>query len=213
MVDARNDSGIRDLDRVALLMIDYQVGLCVGGPSCVAPPLADQVEARAVLRSAAEVLGAARRAGVLVVHVRLAFDSAYVLRTNRTARFDRYPTERLLQYGDEGAQFVPELEPDGEPVVTKGWVNPFIGTPLLSALTVHGIETVVLGGVATNLAVESAVRHAADCGLQPVVVEDMCASTRPDLHEFAVEHTLPMFARVVSSSSILSTFAPVRYSL
>ena len=207
MTESHDGSEIHDLGRVALLMIDYQVGLCIRGPACVAPALADQVEARGVLRAAAGVLGAARHAGVLVVHVRLAFDSGYVLRTNRTPRFDRYPAERLLQYSDEGAQLIPELRPDGEPVITKGCINPFIGTPLLSALTGRGIETVVLGGVATNLAVESAARHAADCGLLPVVVEDMCASMRPDLHDFAAEHTLPMFASVVSSHSISSTFA------
>ena len=197
---------MHDLSRTALVMLDYQVGLCVGGSACIAPPLAEQVAARGAIRFAAQVLGAARRAGVLVVHVRLAFDSGYVLRTNRTVRFDRYPAERLMQYSDEAAQFVPELKPDGEPVLTKGWVDPFIGTPLLSVLAGRGVETVVLGGVATNLAVESAARHAADCGLQPVVVEDMCASTTSNLHEFAIIHILPMFARVVSSRSMLSTF-------
>jgi len=206
MVDEQNSSGLGDLGRVALVMIDYQVGLCHTGPLCLAPPLAEQVQARGVLRTAADVLDSARRAGVLVVYARLAFDAQYVFRTNRTQRFDRYPAERLLQYGDDAAQIVPELEPADEPVITKGCVDPFIGTPLLPTLLGRGIGTVVLGGVSTNLAVESAARHAADSGLQPVVVENMCASFRTDLHELAVEHTLPMFARVVSASDVTSSF-------
>ena len=193
-------------DRTALLLIDYQVGLCVLGPACVAPPLAEQVAERNVLSRASEVLKAARHRGHLVIYARLAFDQNYTLRSNRTARFDRYPAERLLQFDDEGARIVDELTPNGEAVFTKGWVNPFLGTPLSSVLAGEGISTIVLAGVSTNLAVESAARHAADIGLQPIVVEDLCASFTPEMHEFAARNTLPMFARVLSSEEVLTAW-------
>ena len=152
------------------------------------------------------MLDAARAAGVYVVHVRLAFDPTYELRSNRTTRWDAYPAERAMLADSPGAQIVAPLSPlDGEPVVVKGSVDPFIGTPLLNMLLGNGIRSVAIAGVATNLAVESAVRHAGDSGLDVTVIEDMCASFSQAAHEFSVGTILPMFASVVSSDDYLAS--------
>ncbi|MEU6701900.1 isochorismatase family cysteine hydrolase [Pseudonocardia sp. NPDC046786] len=196
-----------DRSRAALLLVDYQVGLCTPGPDCLAPPLAAEVARRGTLATSAKVLAAAREAGLLTVFVRLAFDEGYVLRTNRTARFDRYPNDQLLKVTDPGAQIVPELAPEGELVMTKSCVDPFVGTTLLAALHASHIDTVVVGGVATTLAVESTIRHAADSGLQPVVVEDMCASFSPELHDFAFGNVLSLFAEITTSHEVIGALA------
>lgn len=190
--------------RKALLMLDYQVALCEDGPHLRMPPLAAQVAERDVLATAEKVLGAARDAGWLVVHVRLAFDPSYVLRTNRLPRFAPYEENRAMLADSPEAQIVKALAPiEGEPVVDKGCVDPFVGTPLLTALHAEGITEVVLGGVATNLVVESAARHASDAGFQVTVVEDMCASFRPDFHEFSVQNMLPLFGTVTTSGELI----------
>jgi biuret amidohydrolase len=194
--------------RKALLLLDYQVALCEDGPHLRMPPLAAQVSERDVLATAEKVLGAARDAGWLVVHVRLAFDPTYVLRTNRLARFDAYPDQGAMLADSPEAQIVKAVAPiEGEPVVDKGCVDPFVGTPLLQVLAAEGVRELVLGGVATNLVVESAARHASDAGLQVTVVEDMCASFRPDFHEFSVQNMLPLFATVTSSADLLGALA------
>ncbi|MBC9735189.1 cysteine hydrolase family protein [Nocardioides marmotae] len=194
--------------RKALLLLDYQVALCEEGPHLRMPPLAAQVAERGVLVTAEKVLAAARTAGWLVVHVRLAFDPSYVLRTNRLARFDAYPDQRAMLTDSPEAQIVQALAPlPGEPVVDKGCVDPFVGTPLLQVLAAEGVGEVVLGGVATNLVVESAARHASDAGLQVTVVEDMCASFRPDFHEFSVANMLPLFGTVTSAEELLGSLA------
>jgi biuret amidohydrolase len=190
----------------ALLLLDYQVALCEHGPHGRAPALADQVAERKVVQTAADVLAAARTAGLFVAHVRLAFDPTYALRTNRLPRFDAYPDARAMLAGSPEAAIVDELAPvQGEPVVDKGCVDPFVGTPLLHVLHAEGIRTVVLGGVATNLVVESAARHASDAGFQVVVVEDMCASFSAAAHEFAVTTTLPLFADVRSAADLVAS--------
>jgi nicotinamidase-related amidase len=194
--------------RKALLLLDYQVALCEEGPHLRMPPLAAQVAERDVLATATRVLEAARAAGWLVVHVRLAFDPTYTLRTNRLPRFDAYPDQRAMLADSPEAQIVKGLAPlDGEPVVDKGCVDPFVGTPLLQVLAAEGVGEVVLGGVATNLVVESAARHASDAGLQVTVVEDMCASFRPDFHEFSVQHMLPLFGTVTTADDLLGAGA------
>ncbi|HTW13733.1 MAG TPA: isochorismatase family cysteine hydrolase [Nocardioides sp.] len=191
------------MTKQALLMLDYQVGLCEDGPHLKAPPLQAQIAERDVLATAERVLTRAREAGVLVVHVRLAFDPSYKLRTNRLPRFDPYETNRVMLADSPEAQFVKALAPvDGEPVVDKGCVDPFVGTALRTMLAAEGVTEVVLGGVATNLVVESAARHASDAGLQVTIVEDMCASLAPDLHTFAMERVLPLFGTVTTSADL-----------
>ncbi len=194
--------------RKALLLCDYQVALCEDGPHLRMPPLAAQVAERDVLATAERVLAAARDAGWLVVHVRLAFDPTYVLRTNRLPRFDAYPDQRAMLADSPEAQIVKAVAPvEGEPVVDKGCVDPFVGTPLLQVLAAEGVGEVVIGGVATNLVVESAARHASDAGLQVTVVEDMCASFRADFHEFSVQNMLPLFGSVTTSAELIGALA------
>jgi nicotinamidase-related amidase len=194
--------------RKALLLLDYQVALCEEGPYLRMPPLAEQVKERDVLANAARVLDAARRAGWLVVHVRLAFDPTYVLRTNRHPRFDAYPGQRAMLADSPEAQIVAGLSPiEGEPVVDKGCVDPFVGTALLPMLAGEGVREVVLGGVATNLVVESAARHACDAGLAVTVVDDMCASFRADFHDFSMQNMMPLFGTVTTADELIATLS------
>ena len=190
--------------RKALLLLDYQVALCEDGPHMRMPPLVEQIKERDVLANAARVLAAARQAGWLVVHVRLAFDPTYVLRTNRHPRFAAYPDQRAMLADSPEAQIVAGLSPiEGEPVIDKLCVDPFVGTPLLTVLAAEGIRDVVLGGVATNLVVESAARHACDAGLSVTVVDDLCASFRADFHDFSIQNMLPLFGAVTTSTELI----------
>lgn len=187
----------------ALILLDYQRALCEDGPHARNPALVERVRERKVIQTARHVLDFARTRGWLVVHVRLAFDPTFKLRTNRSQRFDGYPEASAMIVGSPEAEFVDELAPaEGEPVVNKGCVDPFIGTALLTALAAEGIRNVVLGGVATNLVVESAARHATDSGLQVTVVEDMCASFEDELHDFSMQRIMPLFATVRSAADI-----------
>jgi nicotinamidase-related amidase len=192
--------------RTALLLVDYQVALCEEGDRCRMPALAAQVRERGVLDRATGVLGAAREAAAYVVHVRLGFDPTYELRTNRTKRWDAYPANRAMLADSAEAQTVAVLAPQpGEPVVVKGAVDPFVGTPLANMLLGNGIRAVAIAGVATNLAVESGVRHAADAGFDVTVLEDLCASFAPEAHAFSVGTILPMFATVASGEDWVAT--------
>jgi biuret amidohydrolase len=192
----------------ALLMLDYQVALAQEGDLCLAPPLAAQVRERGVVATARAVLDAARAAGIPVFHVRLAFEPTYKLRTNRLPRFDGYPANGRMRAGSPEAELVPDLAPaDGEPVVDKGAVNAFIGTPLRDVLAAEGIRHVVVGGIATHLVVESTARHASDTGLQVSIVEDMCAAPDPAVHEFVVANTLPLFGTVTSAEKVIGSWS------
>lgn len=192
-------------NRTALIMIDFQVALCEHTEPDPLPSLVDAVNQRGIVGKAAVVLAAARRAGVFVLHTRVAFEQSYEGRSNRTPRWDRFPAERAMLANSAEAQIVTALAPlASEPVLLKSSVDPFIGTPLLNVLVGREIRKVAIAGVATNLAVESAARHGGDSGLDVTIIEDLCASFNPDAHEFSVGTILPLFARVISSKEYVA---------
>jgi len=192
--------------RAALLLMDYQIAICgPHGKLGTASGLSAHTAERNVLPRVASVLTTARRHGLPVLHVRVAFDEAYLRRTNRSARFAGMEENGLLRAGDPDAEFVSEAAPaDGEAVFDKGCVNPFIGTGLEQRLTTLGVRELYLGGVATNFVVESAARHAGDSGYGATVLEDLCASYSQEMHDFAITRTLPTFAAIGSSDTLVA---------
>jgi nicotinamidase-related amidase len=181
----------------ALIAIDLQQGLCGDPQGGQQSPLSEAVANRGVIAAAAEAMEIARGGPSPVIHVRLAFDDTYGNRTNRTARFDEHESAQRFLSGSESTRFRPEVQPrPGEPVLEKGSVGPFASTPLAAVLASRGVESIFLCGVATHLAIESAAREAADRGLQVAVIEPACAAPG-DLHDYAVEKSIPLFADLI----------------
>lgn len=184
-----------------LMLIDLQQGMCHPEGSAGSAGLAEAVAARDTLARAAEALATARGAGWDVIHVRLAFSEAYGNRTNATSRFAEHERAGRFQLGSfdtHGA--TPGLRGRGRPRWRRARGS-FASTALLTRLAARGCNRLVIGGVATHLAVESAAREAADRALPVTVIADACAAPEP-LHRHAVESTVPGFAQVVDAADL-----------
>ncbi|HEX4740607.1 MAG TPA: hydrolase [Caulobacteraceae bacterium] len=86
--------------------------------------------------------------------------------------------------------------------VTKRQWGAFYGTELDLQLRRRGVTTLVIGGVATNMAVESTARAAHEHGYAVVLVEDAATSLSAEMHAFAFEHVFPHLGRVVKAAEI-----------
>ncbi len=143
-----------------------------------------------------------------VVFIRLGFRPDYADALSVSARVEKLKSMNAAIVGTWGTEFPAELAPrPDEMVFTKQSVNPFFNTSLLSWLSARGIRRLALCGVATNNVVESAARYADDAGFAVTVVEDCCASAKPEWHKFAIENTLPMYGKVASADAVLATLA------
>jgi nicotinamidase-related amidase len=189
--------------RRALLLCDLQVAVCgPGGALGASSGAAAQTAERGVLPRVAQVLERARRSDDLIVHARLAFDAEGLRRVNRSPAFAAFEERGVLAEGSPGVEFCPEAaSAPGELVVTKGGISPFAGTGLDERLRRASVDTLLVAGVATNFVVESAARHAGDAGYAVAVVEDLCAAHTAELHRFAIDKTLPLFATITDSAS------------
>jgi nicotinamidase-related amidase len=187
----------------ALVLIDLQEALCrstgmIGEPSGIGA----EAERRDILSAAARGLDAARAAGMMVAHVMVGLDDHATLKMTRTP--GSAGIAQVLVLGRPQTAICAEVAPlPSEPVIVKGGVDPFIGTPLDALLRNQQVSTLYLAGVTTNHAVESAARHASDLGYDVFVIEDMCASMSQEMHDFSIDTVLPVFGAALSEEQYL----------
>jgi nicotinamidase-related amidase len=136
-----------------------------------------------------EVLEAARKTGLLVIHTReghRADLSDLPLNKKLRGRLkagigDKGPMGRILVRGEYGHDIIDELKPaPGEPVVDKPGKGAFYATDLDSMLHNKGIRQLVVCGVTTEVCVNTTVREANDRGYDCLVLEDCVGSYFPE---------------------------------
>ncbi len=106
---------------------------------------------------------------------------------------------------DPWARIVPALEPLPDELVidktTYGTVN---STGLDHTLRLLAIDTLVIGGVVTNVCVETTARDVADMGQQTILVDDACAALSSEIHEATLLSFQGPFSRVRTADEVLS---------
>jgi len=186
----------------ALILLDLQNEMVDPKGKIGGGGLVKLVEERGVLANAARACERARGSEMQVVFVRLGFRADYADALSVAPRISRLKAHGAAVMGTWGTEFPASLTPREEDlVVTKQCVNPFYGTGLLNWLLRRNVTRVILGGVATNLVVESTARAADDAGLAVTVLEDCCASPNPAWHQFSIDNMIPLFGEVSSTTT------------
>ncbi len=163
-----------DPRRTALVLVDLMERV-------VALPLAPR-PGDEVAEKAAELARAFRKAGAPVV----------VVRVERPGVAEQPPGSGLL----------PGVAEPGDIEVVKRTVGAFHGTGLDDRLRAHGVRTLVLAGIATNLGVESTARAAADHGYELVFVEDAMSALTAEEHRASVTLDMPRLGTVVTAARL-----------
>ena len=170
-------------DSTALIVYDMQVGILrqlKAGPDVLARVL--------------EVLELARSTGVRIFfmrHMSLPKKLAGVFQTrqmmfwqNKTSPDDVHP---WFLRDSPGFALAPELAVrDDEAILDKITMSAFEGTPLSIALRDCGLTSFVICGIATEIGIEPTIRHGADLGFIPILVEDACSGGHKEAAERAL---------------------------
>lgn len=184
VLDTKPDPLEIAFDRSAIVVVDMQNAFASkGGMLDIAGMyLAD---APRIVRTVRTLLDAARRAGVLIVFVRMAYKSDLSdaggagspncykeLALRLLAKRPDLKGKILTEEGWDGA-VVEELAPRPQDIViTKTRYSGFAGTTLDSQLRVRGIQYLFLTGLTTNVCVESTLRDAFFLDYWPILVPD-----------------------------------------
>ena len=182
-----------DPKTTALVLIDLQKGI-VGRD--LAPIRGDKV-----VETAMALSDHFRKAGSLVVLVNVRFSEDFkdALRQPVDQPFSPPPDGFPPNFSD----LVEGLEKPGDLRITKRQWGAFYGTELDLQLRRRGIRTIVLGGIATNMGVESTARQAWEHGYSLVVAEDVTTGVSSEMHYFALEHIFPRISRVAKFSELM----------
>jgi biuret amidohydrolase len=207
-----------DADRSALVIIDMQRDFLEPGGFGAA--LGNDVSRlQAAVGPCRDVLAAARRHGVLVIHTREGhrpdLSDAPPLKVERGDPALRIgapgPMGRILVRGEPGHDIVPELYPiAGEPVIDKPGKGAFYQTDLELMLRNRAIDTLLVCGVTTEVCVNTTVREANDRGFRCIVLADCCASYFPEFHQMGlamIKAQGGIFGWVSSSKPLLNALA------
>ncbi|HEV2675317.1 MAG TPA: hydrolase [Aliidongia sp.] len=177
----------------ALVLIDLQKGILPFGQGP---------------RSGAEVLAAAgplaircREVGAPVVLVRVGWAPDFADAPKQPV--DRAPPLPAGGLSSDWWDLPEELAPtDSDIRIIKRQWGAFYGTELDLQLRRRGVSTIVLGGISTNIGVESTARQAWEQGYSLVLAEDAMSAASADLHRFSIDNIMPRLGRIRSSAEI-----------
>ena len=168
----------------ALLLMDIQNDIVDPAGKLGRHGMAAEVERMHAIENSARSLAAARAAGLMVVHVIVAFRPGHTDVTPHSKLLASIGQANALVEGTWGSEIHPSVAPtEGELIVTKRAVSSLTGTDLAPILQARGISTLVLAGVATTYVVEGTARDAVDRGYGVVTLQDCCASFSEAQHQ------------------------------
>jgi nicotinamidase-related amidase len=179
----------------ALVLIDLQKGILA---NALAPVTSQELLTRG--QALAERFRAAR-ATVVLVNVAFSADGGDMLRQ----RVDQASPVPVGGFPAGWNEFPPGLMQAGDLQITKRQWGAFYGTELDLQLRRRGVRTIVLGGVATQIGVESTARQAYERGYELLIVKDATTSSVAEGHEMSMKHIMPRLARIVQSTDITLT--------
>jgi nicotinamidase-related amidase len=196
-----------DPKHTALVTQECQQGVI--GEKSALPDLAAGVARVDMISHVAQLVGAARAAGVRIVHC-TAERRPDGFGANRNARLFQYMAraERPLLPGSEAAALVPEIGAQAEDLVVTRLhgLSPFQGTELDWVLRNEGITTIVGVGVSVNVAIQNLAFDAVNSSYQVVIPRDAVAGFPAEYVEMVFEHTLAAIATLTTTRQVLAAW-------
>lgn len=144
---------------------------------------------------------AARKAGVTVIYVTLAFREGHPEIHEAHPRFGPIKAgKEMFTHAHAGTAVHTAIAPlSTDIIVHKKRVSAFAGSDLDIILRAHKAESLVLSGFSTTGVVLSTLREAADRDYHMTVLSDACADPEPEVHEFLLKKVFPFSGDVVTT--------------
>jgi len=187
----------------ALLVVDVQNDFCAKGGYVDAVMGRDVSSSIPVAEAIAALVETARRAGVLIVWVKAIYDPKYQSAPMLTKR-DEMGLDHAVCCAEDswGADWFMLRPGEGEPELKKHRYSAFVGTPLEALLRRHGIRSLVVSGVATNICIDSTLRDGFLRDYYIAVPKDCVGSANQELHEATLKNVVFLFGDLTSGAEI-----------
>jgi biuret amidohydrolase len=185
-------------ERMAVVVYDMQAGI-----------VRQINNGSAVTERVARVLDTARSKGIRVIFTRhmslpLKLMGSFQLRQAMAWQklVDPDQVRPWFLHGSAAFEIVPELAPrEDEAVLDKIAFSAFEGTPLAMILRDCGLSAFAVVGIAIEIDIDPTVRHGADLGLIPIVVQDACGAGDPEAARRALANLTFMGEAIITNTA------------
>ena len=198
---SKNRENIKDS---AFLVLHYQNG--VAHPNGVwGKNLFPQIEKNGSTGNTKKALEAARKKGMLVIYVNIAWRRGFPELPENTCGLLREAKEKNeCLRGSWGAQVIKELEPkENEIIVINFGSDSFEGTDLDMILRTKRINNIYVTGQCIEHVVATTIKRAVNMGYTATLLTD-CTSGFEDQNYDAMLNILPLYAELITSSDFIS---------
>jgi ureidoacrylate peracid hydrolase len=206
-----------DLLKTAVIVVDMQNAFVKrGGYFELAGYDLSGVEG--IIAPCRKIVTAARQEGAKVIYFQMGFSSDLSdrgpsnspnnLKSKGLSLIKLRPEikDKSYIYGTWGADIIEDLKPQTEDIVVKKQkYDGFIGTNLEIILRTFGIQYLIFVGTATNVCVESTLRHAFFLDYFPILVSDAVSQAGPGITQQAtIQNVKTHFGWVTTSEDFLA---------
>lgn len=151
-----------------------------------------------------QALAHARQNSWLIIWVKVGFQNNYLEVSHNSEIFSTAMANNALKRDTWGMQLIDGIDYLGDEIVIfKNRINAFYATNLELILRSHEISNLYLGGVSTEMAIQSTARDAHDKDFKVYVIEDLCASGDLELHEHSIK-VLSRLAKIITVTQLSS---------
>lgn len=194
-----------DPAKTALLIIDMQNDNMTKGGKSEKTGAVEHAEAQQVVANVTELARVAREKGMAVFHNHFVVEPGAKGIGHRAPIFKGIADIGSVVRGTWGAAPVAGLEPqEGDFLLERTRMSAFNGTQLDTLLRGLEIETIIVTGVWTNMAVEHSCRDGADYGYEVVIVTDGTATMNEEWQKAAMNYAMNNIATKMSTKEILA---------
>jgi len=225
-IEAEPQPILVDLEKSAVLVVDMQnafvhkegyfdlVGL-------------DITPIQRIVKPCQKIIHAARATGIRIIYLQMGCspdlsdkgppDSPSSIKSRVWSMMKQHPEwkDKFYIYGTWGAQIIEELKPhEGDIIVKKQKHDGFIGTNLDIILRTLGAKYLFFIGAATNICVESTLRHAFSLDYFPILVSDAVSQMGLNITQDAtILNVQSTFGWVTNAKALLHAMRPIKNGL
>jgi len=192
--------------KTALLIVDLQNDNLVKGGKFEGSGAVEHAEKQNVIQNIKAIADKAREAGIPVFHNHFVVEEGAKGIGSRAPIFRAIAEVGSIVRGTWGSAPVKEVEPqEGDFVIEKSRMSAFNGTQLDVLLRGLGVETIIVTGVWTNMAVEHTCRDGADHGYEVVIATDGTSSISEEWQNAALNYAMNNIATKMTTAEILES--------
>jgi ureidoacrylate peracid hydrolase len=193
-----------DPKKTALLVIDVQNDNMTIGGKFEKSGAVEHANKQNVVENIKAISEKAREEGIPVFHNYFVVEKGAKGIGNRAPIFKLIAETESIVRGTWGAAAVDGVEPkEGDFVLERTRMSAFNGTQLDTLLRGLSIETIIVTGVWTNMAVEHTCRDGADYGYNVVIATDGTATISEEWQAAALNYAMNNIATKMTSEEIV----------